>query len=730
MAKSIALTCILKNEAHNLERFCKSVAGLFNEYHFTDTGSNDGSQNWILNEAYKFLGVDRCNIHLHHFTWIDDFAKARNFALPLIGTDYWMWMDLDDVLKGRENFKAFCRESIGMHDMWYLPYNYALLPDGSPAVSFVRERIFRTSLGYRFKDPIHEGVDVREIPNSVGMCTTAFAIDHLRTHDEMLKDKNDRRNLRILEKNKENLSERLQFYYGKELFDIQDYKGAIAALDKVCKSEKLEKGDRVMAMHFLAVALNEEKEFVKSMQYSVLGINLDPERAEFYCSLADSYMRAGEPIKAIPLLQAAKNCPNRAQHGTRHEFSYSHCYNIYPRCNLSQIYYNFGRFEEALEELHPVFDQLDLQWKEFYKQIEVAKDATTIPKNLIECEDIVFTAPWPTAYPWDEEGYKTKGYGGSETACIEMAKWLKKKTGRCVKIFQVRDKTFVSESGVEYIPSGRLHDYFKKYKPKVHIAWRHCARFTNAPSYVWSHDLFTQHAEGTQNYDKILALSGAHRDMLVGMQGIPQDKILITRNGINPERFKDVVPKVPGKVIWPNSLDRGAEHAIVVMDKVIEKIPHAELHVFYGTDNMKKSGPEMQAKAKMVEDMIASRPWIKYHGNVDQTTLAHHFMESEVWLYTSTFYETQCISAMEAMCSRAWPIVRRFGALKDTLKEAETKGYGNIIDGEMIDHGILDLFAEKVVSAIEEKKWHKMDISPANYSWESVSAEWVQMFSL
>lgn len=92
MKKTIAMTCILKNELHNLPRFCESIAGCFDEYHFTDTGSNDGSVAWLMHESEKFLNCPADKVHIHHFRWIDNFAAARNHALPMITTDYWGWL--------------------------------------------------------------------------------------------------------------------------------------------------------------------------------------------------------------------------------------------------------------------------------------------------------------------------------------------------------------------------------------------------------------------------------------------------------------------------------------------------------------------------------------------------------------------------------------------------------------------------------------------------------------
>lgn len=86
---SIALTCILKDELHNLPRFCESIAGCFDEYHFTDTGSTDGSVEWLKTQTQVILGD---NVFVHEFKWINDFSAARNYALTAINTDYWRWL--------------------------------------------------------------------------------------------------------------------------------------------------------------------------------------------------------------------------------------------------------------------------------------------------------------------------------------------------------------------------------------------------------------------------------------------------------------------------------------------------------------------------------------------------------------------------------------------------------------------------------------------------------------
>jgi type IV secretory pathway protease TraF len=74
-----------------------------------------------------------------------------------------------------------------------------------------------------------------------------------------------------------------------------------------------------------------------------------------------------------------------------------------------------------------------------------------IDNNQQETEDIVITCPPQNAMEFDEKLYQEKGCGGSETALVEMARNLKKLTGRPVKVFNMRSEDYIAESGVEYI---------------------------------------------------------------------------------------------------------------------------------------------------------------------------------------------------------------------------------------------------------------------------------------
>ncbi len=91
----ISLTMIVRDEEKNLPQCLESVRGVFDEVVVVDTGSNDRT----VEIAQEF------GARVFEFTWIDDFAAARNEALAHATGDYAFWLDADDVVDSPERVK-------------------------------------------------------------------------------------------------------------------------------------------------------------------------------------------------------------------------------------------------------------------------------------------------------------------------------------------------------------------------------------------------------------------------------------------------------------------------------------------------------------------------------------------------------------------------------------------------------------------------------------------------
>ncbi len=709
---------IVKNEAENLPRLFKSIEGCFDEIHITDTGSADDTV-----KIAQELGAT-----VHHFDWINDFSAARNASFKPITTDYVFWFDGDDTLDNPEEFKHFRDHVMYLADYWIAPYHYTSDENGKSLCTFARERVFKISKQLSWKYPIHEGVTPQSQVGPVKVQEIySWAVRHRRTSDDLLKDR--RRNLTIFEDlvTKGPLDPRMRYYYGKELFEAGKPQEAVEVLGSAITDMALEPHDRILGFQYACFAYCQLNQYEKAIQLAHEGQILAPHRAEFYTLVGDAFLKLGRVADAIPSFQAAKNCFYPAANGrTSAIFHHEDAYTSYPRNQLARIYANIGDLKRAkveAQESHEKFGSAE--GKAILDEINKLDYVISDFKSAKPCSDIVITTPPQNAYEFDADIYKQKAMGGSETALIEMASWLHKISGRTVKVFNMRQIDRVCD-GVEYISNVKVHEYMTVNKPYLHIAWRHNIKLTDAPTFVWSHDLQTPGAENHAQYDRILCLTPFHKNYMMATQGVPEDKIYVTRNGLNPDKFKDlpVSEKDPWRFVLGSSPDRGLDRAMIVLDKVRKKYPQITLHIHYGWEHLDRYG--LAELRKKLEAMLAERKdWITYHGATEQRALMESYARSAYCVQPSDWIETSCISAMELLACGVYPMFRAVGGVVDTLSWAVNHDMATLVPSDCLVEADYDLYAEKVIEAIEEEAYKRVKFDPNSVSWEQVARSWL-----
>lgn len=741
---TIALCCIMKDEIKHIKALLESVSGCFDEIIFTDTGSTDGSIEYALSDEAKTIA--KCPVNLKHFKWVDDFAAARNHSMEGVTTDYVMWLDLDDKLSSTEDFIRWRNEVMLLADFWLAPYHYSSDENGRPTCTFLRERVIKTSKRFKWQYFIHEGM-IAEEPVQAQLATN-WSVVHRRTKEDYEKDFN--RNVSLLEKHASTgeLPPRLKFYYGKELCDKGRFQEGYVWLDQVCTNPKLEQHDRILTFEYLVKACifryQQEEDhkpepqknktlLAKGLSLACQGMALAPNRAEFYCLAGDCLVKMGREREALPLYGAAAQCKKALDNQVGFLFINHQAYEHIPMDMMARIKFRLGDLDgailtgkESLEKFkHEETSKMLTEFLNLKDRFE-----KTVTSEKVKTDDVVFTCVHGShPYEFDEEIYKSRGIGGSETALVEVAKYIKKITGREVIVFNTREGEKVCESGVVYKPALQAYEYFNQYEPKVHFAWRHNMKLTNAPTFLWCHDLQTPGAENHSIYNGHICLSEFHKEFVRIMQGIPPEKIIISRNGINKERFLNDVKKNENKIIWPSSMDRGLERAIDILEIARQKSGRdLELHVFYGIESM-LNGP-LHEKAQFIKKKMEERPWVKYHGNVNQTRLAREFQESVVWLYPASFIETYCISALEAIYAKCVPLVRELGGLKNTVKPFKDKGWAKILfkDAETVEEKAV--WADELIDILDNRMWEKIDPTDLDYSWRGVAQHFIEFSGL
>lgn len=712
---TIALCAIFKNEERHMDRFLKSFGPYVDAIYLTDTGSTDKSV-----EIAKSYGANISN-----FAWCNDFAAARNFNFAQAKEDFIIWADLDDALENPEAFVQWRDYAMGINSYWFVQYHYALDSLGNPMVTFARERVVERKRGFKWNYFVHEGLTPVTSDGTQAKINSilTWSIKHLRTQEDMAGDKS--RNLKIFEDRKkvEPLNARMQFYYGKELFDNEKFQDAAIELVRASALSDQAPHDRILAVQYASFSFLRTGNIERALELSQHGLMLDPNRAEFWVLMGDCLLTRQNLQGCLPFYHAAMKCTPVGQGGLSPLYAQRNVYEEYPALQLSKVYYNLGNADESAKYAKIAANCGNKEGAAILANIGMAQEMTSKEKARNKVDDIVFTCPPQQVYPFNPDIEKEKGVGGSETALIHMAKYIAKlRPDRKVMVFTQIEGHKIFD-GVHYVPTQKIQEYFSAYEPSVHIAWRHNIKLTDAKTYVWSHDLITPGINNYKQYDKLLCLSNFHKNYAMAMQGVPSDKIHITRNGIIPSRFECINPKVQGKVIFSSSPDRGLERVIKLCEMALPECPELNLHIFYGTDNLRKFGNH--AEADRLENLMKGKPWITYHGNVQQDVLTKHFQESVVWLYPSSFIETNCITCSESICAGTYGIMRKVGALQDTGRFADENGMGELIDCDCEYPEEFEIYKKSLVSAIKEDKWKRVKVNPEDFSWERIALEWI-----
>ncbi len=316
--------------------------------------------------------------------------------------------------------------------------------------------------------------------------------------------------------------------------------------------------------------------------------------------------------------------------------------------------------------------------------------------------------------PWNPETFARTGLGGSETMAWEMARRLAglghdvRFVGHCGPAAppgHFEDVSFINWQdflGPNWQGSKKCDVLITSRRPEVvDEQWGIEAR----AHVLWVHDVTVGEAlthKRNMRIDRILALSNWHRSILRRSYPlIDPSKVIVTRNGVDAQRFAGKEKRNPRRAIYSSSPDRGLETLLDVWPVVRRSIPDAELHCFYGFDNWQKAAElsNNQNELKQVRflaEKIKRTAGVVMHGRVNQAELAREFMKSGVWAYPTGFTETSCITAMEAQAAGCRIVTSPLAALSETVGQR-----GQLVPG-FGTPGFVDEFAAAVVVAMAE----------------------------
>ncbi|MDQ7092666.1 glycosyltransferase family 2 protein [Desulfosporosinus sp. PR] len=324
----ISLCMIVRNEETTIARCLNSVRDIPDEIVIVDTGSIDRTKEIVKQFTDKLL----------EFTWIDDFAAARNFAFSNATMDYILWLDADDILadSDREKLLNLKKNFDTSIDVVNMPYLLAFDQHGAVTFSLRRNRLVKRSKNFQWIGAVHEYLEVYGHVVNSDICVT---------HKGTASDDSDR-NLKIYEKQKargKTFSPRDLYYYANELLEHQCYDQAIESYLEFLKTGQGWVEDNISACGKLADCFQKLGDKEKQLEYTFKSFEYAPPRAEFCCRLGFHFLGAGQYEQGVFWYKLATQLEKPNSWGPMIEA----CWTWLPHLQLCVCYDRLGKHELA-----------------------------------------------------------------------------------------------------------------------------------------------------------------------------------------------------------------------------------------------------------------------------------------------------------------------------------------------------------------------------------------------
>lgn len=365
---------------------------------------------------------------------------------------------------------------------------------------------------------------------------------------------------------------------------------------------------------------------------------------------------------------------------------------------------------------------------------------SSMPSSL---DIVIWTGPaWEV---WSPQSIEEGGIGGSETAAVRMAEEFVK-LGHRVRVYLDTsfdpDAQFMVHQGVQYIRYGRGLDQPSSLSCDIFITsrqpWALDLPFSARAKFLWVHDVSvggqsSQLSLQIAKADKILCLSKWHKSFFKSLYPeVPEDKIVVTTNGILPSRYEKDPVKQGNRLIYSSSGNRGLDVALDLFPRIRKRVHDAELHVYYGF-NTWRAFAEKHARHEIpiiegLEERLRSTEGVVYHGRVGQQALADAQLAAKVWFYPTAFTETNCITALEVQAAGCVPVTTALAALNETVH------HGILIDGNNTASDYKSIAVSETVKLLTDEDWrlkfatHGRKTTLAHYSWAKVASQWISLF--
>ena len=251
------------------------------------------------------------------------------------------------------------------------------------------------------------------------------------------------------------------------------------------------------------------------------------------------------------------------------------------------------------------------------------------------------------------------------------------------------------------------------------------------PRLYWLHDLaldpvhsFLTEPNGISLFEKLVFVSHWQQQQFNTLLNIPYSKGVVIKNAIDPIEYHDKPKDGPLQLMYCSTPQRGLDVLLMALKLIDRQDFH--LHVYssfeiYGWGQKDKD-------FQVLFDECESDSRITYHGSVPYDELREAWKKMHILAYPSTWQETSCRVAMEAMSAHCAVVTSNWGALPETCGEY---AYMYTYDENKDEHAVK--FADELEDVMDEYWSDKVqknldnaqEYAYTHYSWDKRIDQWL-----
>jgi len=269
-----------------------------------------------------------------------------------------------------------------------------------------------------------------------------------------------------------------------------------------------------------------------------------------------------------------------------------------------------------------------------------------------------------------------------------------------------------------------LKDDFRALKPLV--MWNHHADDQPAIEALE----FTRERKAWASFAFV---SEWQRNQYCQVYWVPPEKSRVMRNAVSPAFagatigvpwFRSGEPPV---LVYTSAPFRGLDVLLDAFPSIRAAHPGTRLRVFSGMATLQMA-IEKDPYANLYR-RCQTMDGVEYIGPIAQPALAAELAQAAALAYPSTYPETSCIAALEAMSVGATVLTTRSGAMPET-----TAGFGLMIEAHEDSARLGRDFAQMTIEALaeiqrnpdeaERRRERQIAYVRKNYSWSARALEW------